>query len=161
MSWFYDIPNHTAASLVTLITFNDTHRHLAAKWESTYVQPHAKRRLLSTVESELSGIEHLILLDLLGAKNPLIKSYFLDTAWLFDAVVAVEKRLGDSGAFVYGDDKSMGAGGWRSYFRPRTSSTQNIGYMGDDHVPFLHRGVPVLHLIADPFPHVWHELSVR
>ena len=27
----------------------------------------------------------------------------------------------------------------------------------DDHVPFMARGVEVLHLIPYPFPHVWHE----
>lgn len=26
----------------------------------------------------------------------------------------------------------------------------------DDHIPFLSRGVPVLHLISYPFPSVWH-----
>jgi glutaminyl-peptide cyclotransferase len=32
--------------------------------------------------------------------------------------------------------------------------------MGDDHLPFLHRGVSVLHVIAEPFPRVWHTLGV-
>lgn len=27
----------------------------------------------------------------------------------------------------------------------------------DDHLPFLQRGVPVLHLIAVPFPKDWHK----
>ncbi|NXS16656.1 QPCTL protein, partial [Mystacornis crossleyi] len=30
------------------------------------------------------------------------------------------------------------------------------GPVEDDHVPFLQRGVPVLHLIPTPFPRVWH-----
>lgn len=110
--------------------------------------------------TELDSIEHLILLDLLGAPNPLIRSYFINTAWLFDSLVSVEERLGDSGAFVYGDDTSMAAEKWSSYFLPRTTGTVNYGYMGDDHVPFLKRGVSVLHLIAEPFPHVWHTLKV-
>jgi hypothetical protein len=29
----------------------------------------------------------------------------------------------------------------------------------DDHIPFLERGVPVLHLIAVPFPSGWHTLG--
>ena len=135
-------------------------RHLAAKWESTYVQSHAKRRLFGDIANELSGIEHLILLDLLGAPQPSLRSFFLDTAWLFDALVDAEKRLGDSGAFSYGEEKSMAPGKWRSYFRPRTNSLYNMGYIGDDHAPFLHRGVPILHLIAEPFPRVWHTLKV-
>ncbi|NXY40062.1 QPCTL protein, partial [Pomatorhinus ruficollis] len=30
------------------------------------------------------------------------------------------------------------------------------GPVEDDHVPFLQRGVPVLHVIPTPFPRVWH-----
>jgi hypothetical protein len=51
--------------------------------------------------------------------------------------------------------------GFRSFFRARTGSEASVGYMGDDHVPFLHRGVSVLHVITEPFPSVWHRLSVR
>ena len=29
----------------------------------------------------------------------------------------------------------------------------------DDHVPFMARGVEVLHLIPMPFPVVWHEIG--
>jgi glutaminyl-peptide cyclotransferase len=102
--------------------------------------------------TELDGIEHLILLDLLGAPKPVISSYFLDTAWLFDAMVSVERRLGDSGAF------NTAPGKWKSYFRPRTRST--VDFISDDHVPFLKRGVSVLHIISVPYPLVWHTLAV-
>jgi hypothetical protein len=110
--------------------------------------------------TELDGIEHLILLDLLGAPRPAIRNYYLDTAWLFDAMVSVERRLGDSGAFAYGDHTSMAPGKWDSFFLPRTTSTTNYGGIGDDHVPFLARGVSVLHVIPVPFPMVWHRLAV-
>lgn len=110
--------------------------------------------------TELSGVEHLILLDLLGAPQPLIRSYYLDTAWLFDALVSVERRLGESGAFTYGSDEQMAPGEWTSYFLKRSERQMNLGYMGDDHVPFLQKGVSVLHLIAEPFPHVWHTMKV-
>ncbi|CAM5173039.1 unnamed protein product [Eretmochelys imbricata] len=33
------------------------------------------------------------------------------------------------------------------------------GPVEDDHVPFLRKGVPVLHLIATPFPMVWHTME--
>ena len=29
----------------------------------------------------------------------------------------------------------------------------------DDHVPFMQRGVEVLHVIPTPFPHVWHRIE--
>lgn len=31
------------------------------------------------------------------------------------------------------------------------------GAVDDDHAPFLERDVPVLHLIATPFPRFWHK----
>ncbi|KAF8891247.1 hypothetical protein BD779DRAFT_1437722 [Infundibulicybe gibba] len=134
-------------------------RHLAEKWATTYIHPNSKRRLMGPQATEISTIEHLILLDLLGARQPYIKSYYLDTAWLFDTMASVEKRLGDSGAFGYDGDSSMAPGKWSSYFLPRSGDQRNYGYVGDDHVPFLHKGVSVLHIIAEPFPRVWHTLK--
>ncbi|KIY50783.1 hypothetical protein FISHEDRAFT_37909 [Fistulina hepatica ATCC 64428] len=135
-------------------------RHLAEKWRTTYPSPLEKRRLVTTSQlTELSSVEHLILLDLLGAAQPSIRSYFIDTAWLFDALASVEKRLGDSGAFAYGHVTGMGPGKWKSYFVPRVAPQINMGYISDDHVPFLKHGVSILHLIAYPFPRVWHTIK--
>ncbi|KAF8163508.1 hypothetical protein B0H34DRAFT_650269 [Crassisporium funariophilum] len=134
-------------------------RHLAEKWATSYIPPKQKRRLMDVQMTELGGVEHLILLDLLGAPNPTIRSFFIDTAWLFDAMVSAEKRLGDSGAFAYGNENGMAPGKWKSFFRPRTTNAMNFGYIGDDHLPFLQRGVSILHIIAEPFPHVWHTLK--
>lgn len=30
--------------------------------------------------------------------------------------------------------------------------------MEDDHIPFMARGVEVLHIIPNPFPDVWHNM---
>jgi len=30
-------------------------------------------------------------------------------------------------------------------------------WIEDDHIPFMERGVPILHLITQPFPKVWHQ----
>lgn len=135
-------------------------RHLAEKWATTYALPNSKRRLMGPQATEISGIEHLILLDLLGAENPLVRSYTLDTAWLFDALVSVEKRLGDNNLFAYDNEQGMIAGKWKSFFYTRTSVDTNFGGIGDDHVPFLRKGVDVLHLITSPFPFVWHTVRV-
>ncbi|KAG2100209.1 uncharacterized protein F5147DRAFT_710991 [Suillus discolor] len=132
-------------------------RHLAGKWSTTYIAPNSKRRLLGHASlTELSTIEHIILLDLLGAPNPTIRSYFIDTAWLFDAMVSAETRLKDVGAL----DEAETSTNFRSFFLPRTGSGNqyNYGYIGDDHVPFLQKGVNILHIIAYPFPRVWHTL---
>ncbi|KAG1827596.1 uncharacterized protein BJ212DRAFT_1313344 [Suillus subaureus] len=133
-------------------------RHLASKWSTTYIAPNSKRRLLGHASlTELSTIEHIILLDLLGAPNPTIRSYFIDTAWLFDAMVSAETRLKDAGAL----DEAETSTNFRSFFLPRTGSGNqyNYGYIGDDHVPFQQKGVNILHVIAYPFPRVWHTLG--
>jgi hypothetical protein len=33
------------------------------------------------------------------------------------------------------------------------------GFIADDHVPFLRRGVDILHVIPTPFPKFWHTLD--
>ena len=135
------------------------HRHLAHKWSTTYIAPHSKRRLLPTSTTELGTIEHLILLDLLGAPNPQIRSSFLDTAWLHDVIASVEERLADSGAFAYRKD-GVQANEFVPFFVPRTNPHFSFGGIEDDHIPFQRLGVNVLHIIASPFPHVWHTLEV-
>lgn len=92
----------------------------------------------------------MVLLDLLGAEEPSIRSYFISTAWLFDGLIDIEKRLADAAL-----SKTS-----RSFFLPRSGPQINYNGVGDDHVPFIHRGVSVLHVIANPFPPVWHTLRV-
>ncbi|KAH9945816.1 uncharacterized protein BXZ73DRAFT_95337 [Epithele typhae] len=138
--------------------YTEPHRHLAHKWATTYIAPNAKRRLLPASETELGTIEHLILLDLLGAKQPMIRSSFLDTAWLFDRIASVEQRLADSGAFTYERNGVKVEESFKPYFLPR-NARQAFGGIEDDHIPFLRLGVSVLHIIANPFPRVWHTLK--
>ncbi|KAM5531729.1 hypothetical protein V8D89_014578 [Ganoderma adspersum] len=133
-------------------------RHLAHKWSTTYIAPHTKRRLLPASTTELGTIEHLILLDLLGAPNPQIHSSFIDTAWLHDAIASTEQRLADSGALAYEKD-GVKADNSAPFFVPRRTPQFNFGGIEDDHIPFLRLGVDVLHIIASPFPHVWHTLK--
>jgi glutaminyl-peptide cyclotransferase len=133
-------------------------RHLADRWSNEFIVPGSKRRSMGAYLTEIQTIEHLVLLDLLGAPQPRIRSYFLDTAWLFDAMISCERRLGETAAFIYGDDDSMAPGKWTSYFRPRKDTFYNFGHVGDDHVPFLKKDVSVLHLISEPFPSVWHTI---
>jgi len=122
----------------------------------THVVPRTKRRPIDYSMTELDGIEHLILLDLLGAPNPSIRSYFTDTAWLFDSLASAEQRLHKSGVLV----GSEGGAGFQSFFLPRRHGESRNGSIVDDYVPFLRRGVNVLHLIPLPYPGVWHTLQV-
>jgi hypothetical protein len=84
--------------------------------------PHLRLNTLST-------IEHLELLDLLGAPHPLVRSYFPDTAWLFDVFVSAEMRLRDVGFL---DGAALGG----SFFHTRAAGDISLAYMGDDHLPF-------------------------
>jgi glutaminyl-peptide cyclotransferase len=142
----------------TFLLTNHAARHLAEVWSTTYLPPHPKRRLVSATNL-ISPIEHLILLDLLGAPSPSVRSYFPDTGWLFDGMIAAESRLYQAGVIDEYDEQGLQKP-LRSFFIPRTGSDINYGWIGDDHQPFLNKGVSVLHIIAQPFPRVWHQLGV-
>jgi len=131
-------------------------RHLAEKWATTRILQHHKKHPTKAPKTEIQGIEHLIILDLLGARDPIVRSNFPDTAWLFDAMASAERRLGDSGAFVFGNQTDMAPGKWKSYFLPRATTTE-VKIIPDDHIPFLKRGVSVLHVIPVNIPVVWHK----
>ena len=48
------------------------------------------------------------------------------------------------------------------HFLPEGSKSDNAflgGFVQDDHVPFMARGVDILHIIPTPFPRVWHEIT--
>lgn len=120
-------------------------RHLAEKWESEFVETPRFARSTTHLES----INHLILLDLLGAPNPKIRSYFLSTAWMFDALIDIEHRLAELNV----------ARTENSFFDVRNGPQHNSFGIGDDHVPFISRGVSILHIITSPFPSVWHTLG--
>lgn len=123
-------------------------RHLAAKWAETYLAPeHAlARRRQSPTPTVLDTMNVLVLLDLLGAPRPILRSHYRATDWLFDA-------LADADARVRAASLTNSTGDW---FMPQRSWD---GSLGDDHVPFLVRGVPILHLITTPFPDVWHKVA--
>lgn len=95
-----------------------------------------------------------MLLDLLGAANPTVPSYFQNTHWAYQNLAEIEERMRKldllqtrpPGPFLPEVDK-------RSYhFIPG-------GFVLDDHVPFMNRGVDILHVIPTPFPSVWHKME--
>ncbi|KAM8784420.1 glutaminyl-peptide cyclotransferase isoform 2-T2 [Rhynchonycteris naso] len=117
-------------------------RHLASKMASTPHPPGARDT------TQLHGMDLLVLLDLIGASNPTFPNFFPNSARWFDRLQAIEHELHELGLLK---DHSLE----RRYF-------ENHGYGGviqDDHIPFLRRGVPILHLIASPFPEVWHTMD--
>jgi glutaminyl-peptide cyclotransferase len=45
-------------------------------------------------------------------------------------------------------------------FLPETGKHHfSRGYVADDHIPFMKRGVEILHVIPTPFPPVWHTMD--
>ncbi|KAK3702627.1 hypothetical protein RRG08_042616 [Elysia crispata] len=113
-------------------------RHLAQIWSNT---PDTND---PTAQNRLQNIDLFVLLDLIGTSDTKFANHFSNTAADFNTLVNIERCLGESGYLtsVYR----------QSIFQPygRTSQVQ------DDHIPFLQRGVPVVHLISTPFPTVWH-----
>lgn len=95
------------------------------------------------------------------------RAVYKTTGWLFDEFVHSERRLGESGSLWPGVSGSSYAASAStpnsktpSFFVPRDSPGGQtfLGAIEDDHIPFVHRGVPVVHLIATPFPPVWHTI---
>ncbi|KAL7419723.1 hypothetical protein Q5752_005639 [Cryptotrichosporon argae] len=118
-------------------------RHLADLWSTTYVA-HPRRRL-APLPTVLETIDTLVLLDLLGAADPRIHSFYRATDWLFDLLAGADRKLRAAGLVDGTDDW------WQS--------KQMAGGIDDDHRPFVEKGVSILHVIAYPFPRVWHTLG--
>ncbi|KAI9314425.1 glutaminyl-peptide cyclotransferase, isoform CRA_b [Dichotomocladium elegans] len=103
-------------------------RHLADVWAKT---------------GDMSKIDALVLLDLIGARNPIFHNYHQTTDQLFRRLATLEKRLYST----------------TTMFDPASFLTYRSDIMQDDHLPFLERGVRILHLIPYPFPDEWHTVD--
>uniref|UniRef100_A0A1A8QTR9 Glutaminyl-peptide cyclotransferase n=1 Tax=Nothobranchius rachovii TaxID=451742 RepID=A0A1A8QTR9_9TELE len=117
-------------------------RHLAKKMEAT---PHPAE---ATNTNQLQGIDLFVLMDLIGAPSPTFGSQFQDTSSWFTRLQSIEKRLHSMNQLAEHPNSVQ-------YFWP----DRHVGRVIDDHVPFLNRGVRVLHLIPSPFPSVWHTFD--
>ncbi|KAF1982499.1 hypothetical protein K402DRAFT_397410 [Aulographum hederae CBS 113979] len=134
-------------------------RSLAEAWEQT---PHPA---MSTFHNQISSIDLFVLLDLLGSKNPRVPSYFMTTHWAYQAMAKLEKRLRELGHFKSQQSKRDNDGVEKraeAQFLPE-SDKDNGRFLGgmveDDHIPFMARGVEILHIIPTPFPRVWHTMA--
>lgn len=106
-------------------------RHLANAWDK---------------QSILPRIDMLVLLDLIGAPDPKFYNFFANTGAHFQRLMDIETKLGNS---------RLLSPVWQ---KPQ-SYMQGFSLFGDsgiedDHIPFLRRGVPILHCIVYPFPEV-------
>jgi glutaminyl-peptide cyclotransferase len=122
-------------------------RSLAAEWENTPFQA------LSNYQNPLRQISLFVLLDLLGSANPQVPSYFQTTHWAYKKVATVEARLRSMGLLESKPNQPFLSQA------EKLASQFERGWVGDDHVPFMARGAPVLHMIPSPFPAVWHTMQ--
>jgi len=77
-----------------------------------------------------------------------MRSYFPVTAWLFNMLVSIETRLCDVGII---DAAAL----CKSLFHMCGMGDVSLGYMGNDHLLFLHRGVSICctpHRLTPPSP---------
>ncbi len=119
-------------------------RALAAEWESTPAPA------LSPFKNRMRQVRLFVLLDLLGSSNPSVPSYFQQTHWAYRKMANVEKRLRDLGVLESKPSRPF-------LFQPdKKPSEFGRAFVEDDHIPFMKRGAPVLHMIPTPFPGVWH-----
>lgn len=97
----------------------------------------------------------LVLLDLLGAPDPNFFNFFKNTQSWYTHLYNVEKRLAEMGYMERYTSSSVVSRTPNSYFQSNSINS----FVEDDHIPFLERGVPILHLIPSPFPTVWHQIT--
>jgi glutaminyl-peptide cyclotransferase len=95
----------------------------------------------SSRPNNLSSIDLFVLFDLLGTERPRIPSYFPTTHWTYSNMAKIEKLLREQGLSATSKDE-------RWFIEGEVYHTNVYkGGIEDDHIPFLHRGVEVLHII--------------
>jgi glutaminyl-peptide cyclotransferase len=138
-------------------------RSLAEEWEGMAYGA------WNTYRSPLASIDLFVLLDLLGAKDPKVPSYFKTTHWAYKLMAKLESRLREAGLFKSSpnhsgkkprkDGKKRKEPMFLHEGGKKEEARWSGGYVEDDHVPFMARGVEILHLITSPFPRVWHTME--
>lgn len=113
-------------------------RNLAANWEK---QEYTSRGVSGNYNDR---IDMFLLLDLIGARDMTFSKLETSTGDWYDNLVRIEKELQQKkiirGPFIF-----------NANFLPAG--------IEDDHIPFKRKGVPILHLIAYPFPREWHKIG--
>jgi glutaminyl-peptide cyclotransferase len=124
-------------------------RSLAEEWDQK------RYPAMSTYKSYLDSIELFVLLDLLGSpENPAIPSWQHSSHWSYVHMAKLEAKLRDFKLF-----KSTSGNPWLPDKDKDETEAFRSYVMQDDHIPFIARGVHVLHLIPGRFPSVWHKMS--
>ncbi|CAD7005922.1 unnamed protein product [Ceratitis capitata] len=113
-------------------------RHLAKRWED---------------DGTINRLDMLVLLDLIGAADPTFYNFFPNTEAWYSRLISLEERLSNADMLDHYISNGISRQYPNRYFQP---NTMRSSFVEDDHIPFLKRNVPILHLITLPFPSVWH-----
>lgn len=113
-------------------------RNLAKTWENQDYQHKG------VTGNHNDRIDIFVLLDLIGARGMQFSKLERSTGDWYDRLVAIERNL-------RGTNVISGNTLFKDEFLPAG--------IEDDHIPFKRRGVPILHLIAYPFPRAWHKMG--
>lgn len=114
-------------------------RHLAKMWTESGI---------------ITQIETFVLLDLIGSKgNYSIPSYYRKGHRYYRQLNDIEDAYLRS---TYGLETKLHK---ELNKNERQFLSINQIIIDDDHSPFWHQGVPILHLIPNPFPNNWHTLE--
>jgi glutaminyl-peptide cyclotransferase len=108
---------------------------------------------LSTYQNPLDSISLFVLLDLLGSAKPKVPSYFKTTHWAYQHMALIESRMRTMGLLA--SDADADHPFLPEYDKASDAFHSTFGIQ-DDHLPFMARGVEILHIIPSPFPQVWH-----
>lgn len=144
-------------------------KSLAAEMEATY------HPALSTYHNAISSIHLFLLLDLLGTADPRVPSYFKTTHWAYKRMATLEDRLRQQNLFKSSPNHPLKRGApdpkranakvrreepiWL-HDLDKSDDRWDGGRIGDDHEPFLARGVDIFHIIPSPFPiGIWHQMT--
>jgi Zn-dependent M28 family amino/carboxypeptidase len=106
-------------------------------WERNNDNTYGSRHYVAAAQQAgtLKGLRALVLLDMIGDKDLVIRRDAVSTRWLVDVVWNAAARLGHGAVFV----------------NEETS-------IDDDHVPFVRAGVPAVDIIDLDYP-AWHAAA--
>lgn len=119
-------------------------RHLAEKWHKQSAPSQCPNK------NEISRIELFLLLDLIGTSDTNFVMYNMQLKHHYQAMQKAEKDYLSKNGYTSSQIRKEVA------FRNRVLP---LDFVEDDHVPFKRRGVPILSLLANPFPKVWHTID--
>ncbi|KAL8610923.1 hypothetical protein ACOMHN_042541 [Nucella lapillus] len=137
--------NSTVSDLTLQFLFFDGEEAFE-RWTGTD-SIYGARHLAKEWGEKRATMRELILLDLIGTSDTQFVKLFQSTSSLYSYLVRTEKQLRSENLLTKGHTATI----FKDVYR--------FSGIEDDHIPFLRKGVDILHLISVPFPSVWHKVE--